>query len=81
MERLRRTVIQLEGARRFILDGEVARLRLALILLDNAVEVMLHGRVQRGPGDAAHLLGPATVGRLPRILLFEERQAPELAHP
>jgi hypothetical protein len=45
MERLRRTVVQLEEAKRFILDGEVARLRLALILLDNAVEVMLHRRV------------------------------------
>ena len=46
MERLRRTVVQLEEAKRFILDGEVARLRLALILLDNAVEVMLHRRVK-----------------------------------
>lgn len=45
MERLRRTVVQLEEAKRFILDGEVARLRLAVILLDNAVEVMLHRRV------------------------------------
>jgi len=43
MERLRRLVVQLEEAKRFILDGELARLRLALILLDNAVEVMLHG--------------------------------------
>lgn len=42
MERLRRTVVQLEEAKRFILDGEVARLRLAIILLDNAVEVLLH---------------------------------------
>jgi len=45
MERLRRTVVQLEEAKRFILDGEVARLRLALILLDNAVEVVLHRTV------------------------------------
>ena len=45
MERLRRTVVQLEEAKRFILDGEVARLRLAVILLDNAVEVILHRRV------------------------------------
>ena len=45
MERLRRTVVQLEEAKRFILDGEVARLRLAVILLDNSVEVMLHRRV------------------------------------
>ena len=45
MEGLRRTVVQLEETKRFILDGEVARLRLALILLDNAVEVMLHRRV------------------------------------
>jgi hypothetical protein len=45
MERLRRTVVQLEEAKRFILNGEVARLRLAVILLDNAVEVILHRRV------------------------------------
>jgi hypothetical protein len=45
MERLRRTVVQLEEAKRLILDGEVARLGLALILLDNAVEVILHRRV------------------------------------
>jgi hypothetical protein len=41
MERLRRTVVQLEEAKRFIPDGEVARLRLAVILLDNALEVIL----------------------------------------
>ena len=52
MERLRRTVVQLEEAKRFILDGEVARLRLALILLDNAVEVMLHRRVTENLGRA-----------------------------
>jgi hypothetical protein len=52
MERLRRTVVQLEEAKRFILDGEVARLRLAVILLDNAVEVMLHRRVSQGLGTA-----------------------------
>jgi len=52
MERLRRTVVQLEEAKRFILDGEVARLRLAVILLDNAVEVMLHRRVGDDIGRA-----------------------------
>jgi hypothetical protein len=52
MERLRRTVVQLEEAKRFILDGEVARLRLAVILLDNAVEVMLHRRVSQDLGRA-----------------------------
>lgn len=45
MERWRRPVVQLEEAKRLILDGEVARLRLAVILLDNAVEVILHRRV------------------------------------
>ena len=30
MERLRRTVVQLGEAKRFIMDGEVARLRLAV---------------------------------------------------
>ena len=52
MERLRRTVVQLEEAKRYILDGEVARLRLALILLDNAVEVMLHRKVSEDVGRA-----------------------------
>lgn len=42
MERLHRTVVQLEEAKRFIQCGDVAHLRLALILLDNAVEVMMH---------------------------------------
>ena len=45
MERLRRTVVQLEAPKRFILDGEVARLRLAVILPDNTVEVVPHRRV------------------------------------
>ncbi len=42
MDRLYRTVVQLEEARRLIEQGDVAHLRLALILLDNAVEVMMH---------------------------------------
>ena len=42
MERLYRTVVQLEEARKLIQQGDVAHLRLALILLDNAVEVMMH---------------------------------------
>jgi hypothetical protein len=42
MERLHRTVVQLEEAKRFIQCGDIAHLRLALILLDNAVEVMMH---------------------------------------
>src|ERR1035438_3167928 len=42
MERLHRTVVQLEEAKRFILEGDVAHLRLGLILLDNAIEVMMH---------------------------------------
>ena len=45
MQRRHRTVVQLEEAKRFILDDEVARLRLAVILLDNAVEVILHRRI------------------------------------
>jgi hypothetical protein len=59
MERLRRTVVQLEEAKRFILDGEVARLRLAVILLDNAVEVILHRRVIRHPERAHARARPA----------------------
>jgi hypothetical protein len=35
MERMRRTVVQLEEVKRFILDGEFAHLRLALILLSS----------------------------------------------
>ena len=49
---MRGTVVQLDEAKRFILDGEVARLRLALILVDNAVEVMLHRRVTEDLGRA-----------------------------
>ena len=41
MERLYRTVVQLEEAKRQIEQGDVAHLRLAMILLDNAVEVMM----------------------------------------
>ncbi len=41
MQRLYRTIVQLEESKRFIIDGDVAHLRLALILLDNAVEAMM----------------------------------------
>ena len=42
MQLLYRTVIQLEEAKHFILDGDVERLRLALILLDNAAETIMN---------------------------------------
>ncbi len=42
MERLYRTVVQIKEAKRLVRQGDVAHLRLALILLDNAVEVMMH---------------------------------------
>ena len=42
MDRLYRTVVQLEESKRLIEQADVAHLRLALILLDNAVEVMMH---------------------------------------
>ena len=42
MERLHRTVVQLEEAKRQIEQGDIAHLRLGIILLDNAVEVMMH---------------------------------------
>lgn len=45
MRRLAQTAVQLEEAKRFVLAGDVPRLRLALILLDNAVEVMMHRAV------------------------------------
>ena len=46
MQRLAQTAVQLEEAKRFVLAGDVPHLRLALILLDNAVEVMMHRAVQ-----------------------------------
>src|SRR5689334_7450292 len=42
MDRLYRTVAQIEVAKQAIQTGDVAHLRVALILLDNAVEVMMH---------------------------------------
>lgn len=42
MERLHRTVVQIEVAKQSIQNGDLAHLRVALILLDNAVEVMMH---------------------------------------
>jgi hypothetical protein len=42
VDRLYRTVVQLEEARRLLEQGDVAHLRLALILIDNAVEVMMN---------------------------------------
>jgi hypothetical protein len=42
VDRLYRTVVQLEEAKRQIEQGDVAHLRLGMILLDNGVEVMLH---------------------------------------
>jgi hypothetical protein len=45
MERLERVVIQLEECKRFILGAKVSYLRLALLLLDNAAEILMHRRV------------------------------------
>ncbi|WP_328512862.1 hypothetical protein OHB25_59400 [Streptomyces mirabilis] len=47
MERLELVVVQLEEAKRLIATGRAPHLRLAFILLDNAVEVMLHRLVQQ----------------------------------
>jgi hypothetical protein len=52
MERLHRTVVQLEEAKRFILNGDVPHLALALILLDNAAEVMMRRIVEDILGTA-----------------------------
>lgn len=52
MERLHRTVVQLEEAKRFILSGDVPHLALALILLDNAAEVMMRRVVEDELDDA-----------------------------
>jgi len=54
MERLYWTVVQLEEAKRLVKQGDVAHLRLALILLDNAVEVMMH-RVIEGKLQYANM--------------------------
>jgi hypothetical protein len=51
MERLYRTVVQLEEAKKLVEHGDVAHLRLALILLDNAVEVMMHRVIE---GEMMH---------------------------
>jgi hypothetical protein len=42
VDRLYRTVVQLEEAKRQIEQGDVAHLRFGMILLDHAVEVMMH---------------------------------------
>lgn len=44
--RLELTVVQLEEAKRFIQADRVPYLRLALILLDNAAEVLIHRKIQ-----------------------------------
>ena len=46
MDRLYRTVVRLEEAKRQIEQGDVAHLRLGMILLDNAVEVMMHRAIE-----------------------------------
>lgn len=46
VDRLYRTVVQIEEAKKLIEQGDVAHLRLALILLDNAVEVMMHRAIE-----------------------------------
>lgn len=45
MERIQSTVIQLAEAKRFLLDGRAPYLRLALILLDNAAELLMQRAV------------------------------------
>ncbi len=51
MQLLYRIVVQLEEAKRFILDGDDERLRLALILLDNAAEVIMNRFID---GEVSH---------------------------
>jgi hypothetical protein len=46
MRRLELTVIQLEEAKRFIQTDRIPYLRLALLLLDNAAEVLMHRSIQ-----------------------------------
>jgi hypothetical protein len=46
MRRLELTVVQLEEAKRFIQTDRIPYLRLALLLLDNAAEVLMHRAIQ-----------------------------------
>jgi len=46
MRRLELTVVQLEEAKRFIQSDRIPYIRLALLLLDNAAEVLMHRAVQ-----------------------------------
>lgn len=46
MDRLETIVVQLEEAKRLIARGRISHLRIALILLDNAAEVLMHRRLK-----------------------------------
>ena len=46
IRRLELTVVQLEEAKRFIQSDRIPHLRLALLLLDNTAEVLMHRAIQ-----------------------------------
>ena len=46
MQLLLFVLFQLDEARRYIEDGRLPHLRLALLLLDNAAEIQMDGRIQ-----------------------------------
>lgn len=54
MQRLLYTLFQIDQAREYILDGRLERLRLALLILDNAIEVQVYAPVQARMADAEH---------------------------
>jgi hypothetical protein len=72
MQRLVYVLFQLDEARRYIGDGRLERLRLALLLLDNAVEIQLDRQVQ------ADLMHEDMEERLrERVLEIPESERPE----
>ena len=46
MQRLQFVLLQIDEASRYLADGRVAHLRLALLLLDNAIEILLDDRAR-----------------------------------
>ena len=72
MDRLRRTVVQLEEAKRFIINGDVPHLSLALILLDNAAEVMMRRIIEDELGSSN--MYARMLERLPAIPLDAKRE-------
>jgi len=67
MHRLQFALFQIDEAKRYLVDGSLPALRLALLLLDNSVEVLLDRWIAR---DLEH---DALPQRLPRAKIRPER--------